>query len=611
MFWRAVRFSAAVLQQDSSVPVAVDDAPASAFDLDFRPRAAVHPSPADWRDIVVYQLLLDRFDDGGDRPMYDGGELARGEVDPGIGSTWQGGTIRGATRRLDYLKNLGVGAVWVSPPLKQRPDDDNGYHGYAIQDFLQIDPRFGTTEDFAEFVQQAHDRGIRVIMDVVIDHTADAWGYHEGVTFDGQQHEIAGWHDGGSPGDFGRNQGVWPIEFQRPEAFVRMGPMSDPGSVSGAEAKDGDFMSLKVLDLGHKPTLAAMINCYKYWIAVADVDGFRIDALRHIRHPHASDFCHAIREYALSIGKSDFFLVGEVADSDEEMSRYIGSNVELRPGEAGDDTDPDSTADYPQLNAVIDFFYHRQWDGILRNERPATDAAGRYDYLRDRYRSYGDAGKHYLTFLENHDQGDVTPFRRFLDGTQDDNPDQTRPGGDERLAILGNLVLLTSMGVPCMYYGTEQGFDGGGDSDTFVREAMFGGRFGPFGTGDAPDSPHYFDDSHPIYQTTGKLAKARAAEPTLRYGRQYFRLLGDDPGDPFAYVRVLDVTEIVVAVNPSLDEKQISVPVDDNLNPPGTQLIDLTCDDCCIEVQGDGDGNAWVNLTLGPREGVILRQHVE
>ena len=607
-------------------------APESALALDFRPRGDVYPSPTDWRDCVFYQLLLDRFDDNRDRPAFDGtGELPRGDVDESAGSTWQGGTLAGAARRLDYLQNLGVGAIWISPPLKQRSSDEHGYHGYAIQDFLQIDPRFGTADDLREFVKQAHERNIRVVMDIVIDHTADVFGYDGEVTYrDGQRYEIAGWHDGGSPGEFTRDQGIWPKELQRPEAFERKGPMNDVGTAAGAEAKDGDFMALKVLDLCDDQTLSAMINVFKFWIAAADVDGFRIDAMRHIHQKPASDFCSAIREYALSVGKQNFFLVGEVADSDDEMSRYVGSNVELVDSEIDQSTNPDSTGDYPAMSAVIDFIYHRDFDAILRGDKSAGDVAGRYDYFRRRYRDFGDAGRHYLTFLENHDQGD-TQLRRILNGTAGQNPDQARPGGDVRLGRLAATVLLTSMGIPCLYYGFEQGFDGGGSderkSDTFVREAMFGGNWGPFGTGriDAAaggdgNGPHFFDERHPIYQQIAAVADARANEPALRYGRQYFRKTGDvpdglcdcaGPGEPFAYARVLDVTEIVVACNPSLDGRELCVEVDAALNPPGTRLRDLADGDWRGDVEGGEDGPAFVRVKLPPRSAAVLRQSAD
>ena len=583
--------------------------PELAQELDLTPRGDVYPSPADWRDCVVYQLLFDRFDDGDeDRPMFDpAGDLPQGDVDPEVGGTWQGGTIKGATRRLDYLKGLGVGAIWCSPPFQQRHGDrgQHDYHGYAIQDFLRVDKRLGTMEDFVELVREAHDRGIRVIMDVVIDHVADLWGYRGEVSYDGRRHEIGGWHDGGSPGDFDRakGEGLWPAELQGEEAFGRWGPVGDVGSASGAEAKDGDFMTLKGLDLGNDRVLSAVIQVMRWWVAVADVDGFRIDALRHIRHAHARDFVHALREYAMSIGKHNFMLVGEVAGGDEEMARYVGSNVEL--GHDPEADDPDGTGCYPYLTAVLDFPWHRQWDAILRNERPSCDAAGRLDWMKSRYRHAGEAGRYYMTFLENHDQGDAD-HRRVFSGTQDDNPDQDRPGRDVRMANLSATVLLTSLGIPTIYYGHEQAFDGGGDRDTYVRESMFGGTFGPFGTGDrGNEAGHFFDESHPTYGHISRLSALRAEEPALRYGHEYMRLCGEEPGEPFVFARVLAGREVVVACNPALEEREFFALVDGDLNPPGSELEDALTGDRHT-VADDG----CINLTLPARGSAVLRRPV-
>src|SRR5688572_13941382 len=110
--------------------------PSSVNDIDFTPRSPVFPSPVDWRDQFIYQLLIDRFDDGKDHPAYDPAAASRGNRDRAHAHHFQGGTLNGITRRLDYIKNLGCTAVWISPPFKQRQDDPTSYHGYGIQDFL-------------------------------------------------------------------------------------------------------------------------------------------------------------------------------------------------------------------------------------------------------------------------------------------------------------------------------------------------------------------------------------------------------------------------------------------------------------------------------------------
>src|SRR4051812_1188646 len=115
------------------------DRPTSVNELDFTPRQDVFRSPRDWRDHPIYQLMIDRFDDGGDHPPYHPNEAKRGGRDAESAHHFQGGQIKGITRRLDYIKGLGCTAVWISPPFKNRQDDPGSFHGYAIQDFLNVD----------------------------------------------------------------------------------------------------------------------------------------------------------------------------------------------------------------------------------------------------------------------------------------------------------------------------------------------------------------------------------------------------------------------------------------------------------------------------------------
>ncbi len=596
-------------------------APTSALDLDFRPRGPVMPSPADWRDVVVYQVMIDRFDDGGDHPPYVAGRTKTGR-DPQQGYQWQGGNLKGLMRRLDYIQDLGAGAVWVSSPLRQRLDSHT-YHGYAPQNFLDVDPRYGDTDDFAAFVRAAHDRGMRVIMDIVIEHTGDLWHYAPGQGTEGRDHpvwahghrfEFGAWNRGDPQKGFGPDDAVWPVELQDPDAFRSAGDMADIGTAGGAEAVEGDFMGLKHLDLLNPRVMTVIINCYKYWIAVADVDGFRIDALKHAPRAAASDFIHAIREYALSIGKTNFLQVGEVIGSDEEMRLYIGNNIELRESGASVRVAPGTTADYPHLDAVLDHTLQTRLVPVVRGEAPPKMLD---DLVVERARVYRDqaaAGKYYVAYLENHDLG-ARDHHRLLHATFHQEPKgYDRPGGDPRLAIMAYTVLLCGMGIPCLYYGTEQGFDGGGEEDYNVREAMFGGQWGPFDTVGAG----FFDPTHPIYQATARLCAIRAREPALRYGRQYLRPISGDgvhfgppehPGAPFAFARVLDVTEIVIAANPSLEEREVCVMVDGLLNPGGATMADLMDEGVQVPVEQHGeDAPTFVRISLGPRSARVLRQ---
>jgi alpha-amylase len=156
-----------------SAPVLVATAPATpAISV---PRFT-HPGTGQ----TVYFLLTDRFANGStanDQGGLSGGPDVHG-FDPTRISHFHGGDFAGLKARLGYLKELGMTAVWVTPPFKNKPMQQGtaGYHGYWILDFLQIDPHLGTNEEFQEFVRQAHALGMRVYMDIIVNHTADVIG---------------------------------------------------------------------------------------------------------------------------------------------------------------------------------------------------------------------------------------------------------------------------------------------------------------------------------------------------------------------------------------------------------------------------------------------------
>ena len=147
----------------------------STQELDFLPRGEVFPSPRDWRDMFIYFLLVDRFDSNDRRLRPYDPASAPGGRDPEQGGVFQGGNLQGIMRRLEYIRGLGANAIWLSPIFKNRRERQDSYHGYGIQDFLAVDPRFGTKDDLRELVRQAHALGMYVILDVIINHSGDNW----------------------------------------------------------------------------------------------------------------------------------------------------------------------------------------------------------------------------------------------------------------------------------------------------------------------------------------------------------------------------------------------------------------------------------------------------
>ena len=536
-------------------------APRSIKDLDFTPAGTVFPSPQDWRDVVIYFLLVDRFDNNADDiPVYDPDSAVHGR-DPRRGHLFQGGNLKGIIRRLDYINGLGASAVWLSPVFKNRQEKDDTYHGYGIQDFLQIDPRFGTIDDLRELVRQAHAREMYVILDIILNHTGDNWAYPG-------DHPYYYWKDAPGPFDFGfwrepdpapgfqPDDAVWPLELQTPDSYKRRGQIRN--WFNRREAIDGDFLSLKELNITRPTVLDTLIRAYKYWIAEVDIDGYRVDTVKHMEATATALFCNAVREYGRRIGKHNFFMYGEVVGDDAVIQQYIGRNTRM----------PGTSERFPSLDACLDFPLYFILEEIIKGFTSPALLRQRYERFRTLYIDHGGAGEYFVTFVDNHDQM-ARPYRRFMHN----NPYPAQ-------VVLAIGYLLTSPGVPCIYYGTEQDFDGGGDSDAYVRECMFGGTWGAFDS----TGHHFFIPNNPTYQAIAEIAALRAREPALRYGRLYFREIsenGSDFGHPIdgrctlAYSRILDSMEILIALNLDAQPREEYITVDASLNPEGSVVTNL------------------------------------
>lgn len=273
------------------------------------------PSPTDWRDVWIYQIMIDRFCNPQAEPRQPPWD--------GLFFGFQGGTFEGVRRQLGYLQRLGVGALWLCPVQKNCQYQES-YHGYGIQDFLALEPRFASEParvetEFETLVTEAHARGIFVILDIVLNHAGDLFAY------DGHGSEAPwrptpypiAWRDEQGvgreewrepPSDPHPDAAVWPTELRANRFFRRQGRGGELG---------GDFASLKELVTDarewssthgdHFPVRDALIRAHQYLIARYDVDGFRVDTLKYIEPEFARIFANAVRELALSIGKQNFF----------------------------------------------------------------------------------------------------------------------------------------------------------------------------------------------------------------------------------------------------------------------------------------------------------------
>ena len=508
------------------------------------------PSPTDWRDQWIYFLMVDRFNNPHARPR---SESAHPPVPfDGAFGAFQGGSFEGIRTRLDYIKQLGAGAIWLSPVLKNCQYEAGTFHGYGIQDFLRVEPRFCSDPararlnpqladaELRALVDQIHARDMYVIFDIVLNHAGNVFGYvRDGLNNAGdapfQDHAYTiMWHDEhGQPafpeidqaqGPFADDAVVWPQELQHNKFFRRQGKGAD------LPRAKGDFESLKQMVSEDLDLDRILIRAYQYIIAKFDVDGFRIDTFKLPEPRFGHVFCNSMREFALSIGKENFFTFGEITTGEEGLAEFIGRDTK---------TDKDEPIG---IDAALDFSLEGTLNNVIKGFNQTAPAAlfGMYETRKRTERTvittHGEASGFFVTFLDNHDRHQRFYFQ--------DPVAQHR--FDHQLTLaLGCLFGL--QGIPCVYYGTEQGLHGLGSSDANVREALWG-------------KIPAFDIHHPFYLALQAIAQVRAEQPALRYGRQYFRQLSGDglefristfsPG-VIAFSRILDAHEVLVLANTS------------------------------------------------------------
>ncbi len=558
--------------------------------LNLTPVGEVFPSPVDWRDIVLYSLLVDRFEKGSSNSR--GQEVNQlPKRAPHNRMRFQGGTLKGIIRRLDYIAGLGANALWLSPIFKNRPEKDDSYHGYGVHDFLKVDPRFGTMEDFRELVAKAHSRGMYVILDIVSSYTGDNWAYEADRFCEYSQkvrdpYPFGFWRMVTPDGNGTGNDAVWPMEFQLKECYLRRGKIRD-WKVDGPEALEGDFDTLKKLNLRHPVVLESLIKIYKYWISATDVDGFRLDAAKHMDPESVASFCSAVREHAKNIGKHNFLIFGEIAAGYDTIRKYL-KGCAFCEGNGNRPYGIDAALDFP-LSYIL--------ERVVKGFSSPDELRRVYNGTNPLYANGRDAGINSVTFLDNHDRN-----RRFL---------HKNPYYEQAVLALG--YLLTSLGVPSVYYGTEQGFDGGGHDLHYVRECMFGGKWGAFGS----SGQSFFDIDHPIYRNIARITAIRRKEPALRYGRQYFREISRNGLDfslpmehhsTVAYSRMFDRTEIVVVMNLDFHPSNDFITVDFDLHADGEHMVDLLNPGTGVKIF-QRNGRKMVRPAIEGLKMAILKKH--
>ena len=498
-----------------------------------------HPASAK----AIYFVMPDRFENGdpaNDTAGVDGDVLDHG-FDPTRRGYHHGGDLAGLSARLPYIADMGIEALWITPVFTNRFVQGDGtiegstssYHGYWQVDFERIDPHLGTADDMKALIDDAHALGLDVYFDIVVNHTGDVIGFAEGaysylstenipfrdatgVAFDPAAiDDPSDWPEL----DVGTSFPYTPV-FVPPELATIKNPewLNDPAlyhnrgnsTFQGESSLYGDFFGLDDLFTEHPRVIEGMIELYGDMIETYDIDGFRIDTMKHVDLDFWAQFAPAIRERAAALGKPDFFFFGEVFSEDPALG---------------------SSHTAVGVPATLDFIVNGGIDRYVSGG-PADAAAMAQAFDQDDW--YTDTDNNatmQVTFYGNHDEGRMGH-----------KLNRAEPGADDlrllaRSRVAFDLSFL-SRGAPVVYYGDEQGFTGDG-GDQLARQDMFPSQVPEYldddliGT-DATTADSNFDPGHPLYQHVQYLTKVRREHPTFSTGAQ---IVHEPVGSVFAFSR--------------------------------------------------------------------------
>ena len=432
---------------------------------------------------LIYFVMPDRYKDGDKKNNDNGG------FNTSLTAFYHGGDLKGLTGTcepgddgLARIKSLGFTAVWLTPVVTQQEaiGAGSGYHGYWGVDFLNVDPHLGTNADMLEFSKCAKKLGLKIILDVVTNHTGDVIKYLG-------------------------NEAYLPAESKRLKNPAWLNDLNnyhnvgDMGSCWGVGncTKLGDFYGLDDLATEKPVVYKGWADVYGKWISQYGISGFRVDTARHVDDKFFKNWSPLIQATAKKSNINDFTIFGEVFDySTFNLMTYVRQN---------------------KIQTILDFPFQAKATEYASGYSNAAALTALFEN-DDYYTSAQSSASNLVTFLGNHDVGRVgytiaskrlQPAGQLLPRTN-----------------LANALMYFSRGIPVVYYGDEVGMTGSNSGkDQFARQDMFatdielwknetrvGGS--PIGNGDAFTAT----SQSPVAQYLIKLAQIRKENPALANG---------------------------------------------------------------------------------------------
>lgn len=484
-------------------------------------------------DDVIYLIMTDRFSDGDTANDKD--------VDRANPRFWHGGDFRGIRNHLDYLKELGITAIWLTPWYDNSDEVTNcdkpwcpntSYHGYGAIDYYAVENHFGSMNDLQELIRAAHAKGIKVIQDQVANHVGlkHPWAKNP---------PLENWFSKFEQNTFNNSVLLSPNALQLERDNLIHGWF--------------DF-SLPDLNQDEPEVAKYEIQNALWWIGATGIDGIRQDTIQYMPRTFIRDWSQAIKKQY-----PRFWMVGEVFEEDSAQTAFFQG------GKTGwDNIDTN-------LPSVFDFKLWRTSEEVFTGKKPmrALRDVLKYDGL------YGNVNN-LTTLSTNHDT------KRFM----------SIEGATLDGAMLHLAFLLSTRGIPQIYYGEEMGWTG---SDEPASRQDFSGGF-------PNDSVNKFTkegrtaDEQKMFEWTQKWIKLRSENKALQEGKTV-DLFYDKDAYVFGRISLNDYSAtnwILVGINNS--EKVKKVPITDNFTYEYKTIpeVNLVYDFAANKAAKDSDGKKFI-----------------
>jgi len=401
--------------------------------------------------------------------------------DPASTAHFHGGDLKGLTGTcqpgddgLARIKALGFTAVWMTPLVTQVDGTGGGagYHGYWGKDFLNVDPHLGTNEDLLALSACAKKLGLKLILDIVTNHTGDVIQYADKTAY--------------LPDDI--------KTAKNPAWLNKLDNYHNVGSVDrcwgeGRCEQIGDFYSLDDLATEKPEVYQGWVDVYGQWIKKYGFEGFRVDTARHVDNDFFKNWSPGIDSAAKSAGINNFTIFGEVYDVNPmTLVTYVREK---------------------KIQTVLDFAFQRPATQFAAGYSDASVLATLFN-VDDQYTTATSTASNLVTFLGNHDMGRVGFLISAAQAkAKDDLLARTK---------LAHALMYFSRGIPTVYYGDEVGMTGSGNGgDQRARQDMFETKIDTWksearvGSDPVGDKNSFTNAaSHPLALYLGELAKLRA-----------------------------------------------------------------------------------------------------